>query len=269
MAIDKPSCIRDYCSWLESEHGCEITPRSRTYYELASAKIRSQVEQSAFWTTLVSSLRSIDDKYRLHTGYPLMSDPKQPELLIKSYDSFLEKTYRLNVVNNRNWDSAPKGGWLLPNGWLSRVNDIIRTSITVKYLDGVEFVIAQIVSLFPADNSKIEYTYEAKMEGYYAAHLYFTDTYEIPKENWDTERLSVKLEIQITTQLQEIIKGLLHKYYEDRRVELAGAERKWQWDYTSMEFSTNYLGHILHYVEGMIVDIREKQKGVLNDRRNE
>ena len=35
---------------------------------------------------------------------------------------------------------------------------------------------------------------------------------------------------------------------------------KWQWDYKSDEFSANYLGHILHYVEGMIVEIREKQK---------
>ena len=26
------------------------------------------------------------------------------------------------------------------------------------------------------------------------------------------------------------------------------------------EFAANYLGHVLHYVEGMIMDIREKQE---------
>jgi hypothetical protein len=101
------------------------------------------------------------------------------------------------------------------------------------------------------------------MEGYYAVHLYFTDEYEIPRIDWDTEKCKISFEIQITTQLQEVIKNLLHKYYERRRIEFEPTDQKWQWDFRSLEFSTNYLGHILHYVEGMIVDIREKQKGAV------
>jgi len=31
-------------------------------------------------------------------------------------------------------------------------------------------------------------------------------------------------------------------------------------DYKSPEFSSNYLGHIIHYVKGMIVEIRDKEK---------
>lgn len=68
------------------------------------------------------------------------------------------------------------------------------------------------------------------------------------------------IEIQITTQLQEVIRSLLHKYYEDRRKGVEAEGTKWQWDYKSDEFVANYLGHILHYVEGMIMDIREKQR---------
>jgi hypothetical protein len=30
--------------------------------------------------------------------------------------------------------------------------------------------------------------------------------------------------------------------------------------YRTEEFRANYLGHILHYIEGMIIDIRDKQK---------
>ena len=37
-------------------------------------------------------------------------------------------------------------------------------------------------------------------------------------------------------------------------------DMKWQWDYKSDEFTANYLGHILHYVEGRIVELRDKQK---------
>lgn len=53
---------------------------------------------------------------------------------------------------------------------------------------------------------------------------------------------------------------MLHKYYEDKRKGIREEDIKWQWDYKSDEFATNYLGHILHYVEGMIMEIREKQK---------
>ena len=80
------------------------------------------------------------------------------------------------------------------------------------------------------------------------------------KYGWDTERVDVSIEIQITTQLQEVIRKLLHKYYEDRRKRIIEEDIKWQWNYKSDEFIANYLGHILHYVEGMIMEIREKQK---------
>lgn len=52
---------------------------------------------------------------------------------------------------------------------------------------------------------------------------------------------------------------MLHTYYEEQRRK-GKREDKWQWDYNSEEFSANYLGHILHYVEGMIMEVREKQE---------
>ncbi len=64
----------------------------------------------------------------------------------------------------------------------------------------------------------------------------------------------------MTTQLQEVIRRLLHTYYEDKR-QSKKEQTKWQWNYNSDEFSANYLGHILHYVEGMIMEVREKQRG--------
>jgi len=78
--------------------------------------------------------------------------------------------------------------------------------------------------------------------------------------NWDTIFIKISIELQITTQLQEVIRKLLHNYYEERRIRLKEEDLKWQWDYRSDEFATNYLGHILHYIEGMIMDIREKQE---------
>jgi hypothetical protein len=96
--------------------------------------------------------------------------------------------------------------------------------------------------------------------GYYAVHLYTKDEFEITGPNWKTQRVICQVEIQITTQLQELIRTLLHKHYERRRLLSHKLDDIWQWNYKSDEFSTNYLGHILHYLEGMIMEIREKEK---------
>jgi ppGpp synthetase/RelA/SpoT-type nucleotidyltranferase len=143
--------------------------------------------------------------------------------------------------------------------WFGKINDTVRTCLMVKYLDGVEFLSGKLDYLCSLHNVDCRVDYEAKEEGYYAAHVYARQNFEIPSKKWGTEKADVDVEIQITTQLQEVIRQLLHKYYESRRAKPESKRVTWQWDYRSEEFAANYLGHILHYVEGMIVDIRDKQ----------
>ncbi|MGA8485346.1 MAG: hypothetical protein WB706_13230 [Nitrososphaeraceae archaeon] len=40
-------------------------------------------------------------------------------------------------------------------------------------------------------------------------------------------------------------------------------DTNWKWNYKSDLFSSSYLGHILHYVEGLILEVRDKQVGFL------
>ena len=97
-------------------------------------------------------------------------------------------------------------------------------------------------------------------DGYYAAHLYLTQQFEIPRIDFDTELVDIDIELQVTTQLQDVIRRLLHIHYEERRKQPFAPKEQWQWDHGSDEFATNYLGHILHYVEGMIVEVRDRNK---------
>lgn len=259
MSNKKPNYPDGYKEWLKKEHRVEISDRTRTYYESVTSKIKKDFEKSDFWIQLTKNLREFDGNYRLKTGYPLLAEIK-PELYIKSFDSFLLKTFRKNILENKNWPNEPEGGWILPGNWYSKINDIIRTLFVVKYLDGVEFMIAKIKSICAQQDLPCSIFLEAREEGYYAAHLYTKQEFEIPKVTWDTEKIKVSIEIQITTQLQEVIRKLLHKYYEERRKRVKEEDIKWQWNYKSNEFVANYLGHILHYVEGMIMEIREGQK---------
>ena len=263
MNNEKPKNIDEYKKWLIEEHGTEITHRIETYYESVTNRIKSDFEKSDLWIQISENLREYDDKYLTKTGYHLLILGFKQELHIKPFNSFLLKTFRKNILNNKNWPNEPVGGWILPNNWYSKINDIIRTLFVVKFLDGVEFMIDKINSLCNDRAMECRVFLEASEEGYYAAHLYTKQKFEIPKVTWDTEKVNVSIEIQVTTQLQEVIRKLLHKYYADRRKSIEKEEdMKWQWNYKSDEFVANYLGHILHYVEGMIMEIREKQKEI-------
>ena len=205
-------------------------------------------------------LKESEAAYQLKTnGYSLlMIKPEELDLDIKGFDSFFLKTGRRNAFENKNWPSEPDGGWVTPENWFSKINDIVRTMIVVKYLDGVEILVERLQQLcnIPMTTSV---DWEAREEGYYAAHLYVEREYSIPTLEFDSERVPIKVEIQVTTQLQEAINRLTHKYYEERRRKVKSSNSKWQWDYENDEFIPNYLGHILHYIEGMIIEVRNRE----------
>jgi DNA-binding transcriptional MerR regulator len=260
MSKEKPKDITEYMKWLKEEHKVEILDRTKTHYETVTRKIKTDFEKSTFWNHIVENLKEWEGEYQIQKGYLLLAPNFGPTLDTKPFDSFLIKTFRKNVRENKRWPNDPEDGWIFPNNWYYRINDIIRTLLVVKYIDAVDFILNKLKELCQQHSAECKISLEAREEGYYAAHLYTRHNFEIPKITWDTEIVSFSIEIQITTQLQEVIRRLLHKYYEQRRKKIDKEDVKWQWNYKSDEFVANYLGHILHYVEGMIIGIRDKQK---------
>jgi len=259
---DKPTNLEEYLQWLKNRHNVDITNRTRIHYDAVAEKVKQQFKRSRFWKQLGANLQEYNDEYYLSNGYQLLPEKKLPKIEIKPFETFLHKTMRINVLDNNRWDKAPPDGWILPDTWYPRINDIVRTCFVVRYLDGVEFMRNKMQTLCKEDNERdFDCKFKAKEEGYYAAHVYTREKCEIPKFIVvGTEEVSVSIEIQITTQLKEVIRELLHKHYEARREKVSTTpEELWQWNYMSGEFATNYLGHILHYVDGMIVGIREKE----------
>jgi hypothetical protein len=257
----KPTNEVQYIEWLRETQGVEITDRVRNHYESAVVRMKEEFETSVFWREMVRNLRKYHDEYETLKGYPLLQNFDPPIIEKKPWKSFLDKTLRQNVIWNDRWPKAPIGGWLLPKNWFSKIDDILRTTIVVKYLDGVHFLVNKTRKLCEYSRRSFNCDFEAKEEGYYAVHMYVIERLEIPRIDWDTEIVPVKIEIQITTQIQEVIRKLLHKYYEERRSQIPTiTEYGWQWNYESDEFVANYLGHILHYVEGMIMEIRDERR---------
>jgi hypothetical protein len=258
---ERPVDSNLYRRWLHDAHKVSVGPRLQTRYDAVVAKAKVDFESSAFWAQLVERLKDFEGAYRLQAGgFPLLQNPQPPVIQTKSFESFLLKTRRRNVIENANWPDPPEGGWLLPDEWYSNLNDLIRTSFVVKYLDGVGFLSKHVAQICVDQGIEHVLSFEARMEGHYAAHLCITQPCQIPGKNWDTEAMPITFEIQITTQVQDLIRKLLHQYYESRRVLPEPERLDWQWEYESDEFIANYLGHILHYVEGMIMEVRNRQE---------
>lgn len=256
----KPKDIIEYKKWMKDEQGFEINSKLENHFISIANKIRTDFERSTIWKSILDSMDEFNNEYLAKTGYQLFVSGFEPKLVTKSFDSFLEKSFRKNIVLNKRFPKEPYNGWVTPNNWIENTNDILRTFFVVKYLDGVEFLAEKIMTLFKQSGHNCSNSYEARDEGYYAVHLYSFYEFDIPGINWDTVKQSISIELQITTQLQEVIGKLTHQFYEGRRIKLDKEDKKWQWKYESEEFTANYLGHILHYVEGMIMDVRNKQK---------
>ena len=252
-----------YVKWLD-EKKVEISEKTKNQYLSVRDSIKKQFEKSPLWVELSKKLGDFHYEYKAHkNGYNLLMSLELPELDEKKYDSFFLKTFRKNILQNNNPFEEPDDGWIFPDNWYTKINDIVRTCFVVKYLDGVDFLANKIEKI--CDEKNIDYvtSFEAKEEGYYAAHISVLQNFAVPGPSWDSTNINVWIEIQITTQLQEVIRKLLHSYYEDKRKTIVKEDVKWQWNYKSNEFATNYLGHILHYVEGMIVEIRDKDEVIL------
>lgn len=259
--MERPTDLVQYEKWLEEELGHRITGRVRRRYETVSLLVHSEFEKTDFWKCLKTELAECEAAYQLKTkGYRLlMIEPERLDLDTKGFDSFFLKTGRWNAFENKNWPSEPEGGWVTPENWFSKINDIVRTTLVVKYLDGIEILVERLQQLCNMGALTPSVDWEAREEGYYAAHLYVEREYSIPTLEFDSEKVPIKVEMQIRTQLQEAINRLAHKYYEERRRKVKSPDSKWQWNYESDEFIPNYLGHILHYIEGMIMEVRNRE----------
>jgi hypothetical protein len=255
----QPKSLDEYLQWLRRDRSVTETALTATYYDAVTLRMKSAFEASEVWKAIVGELREWHDEYGLG-GYPLLTG-FSPELVIKPHQSFLLKTMRKNCGRNANWPDPPDDGWLLPDNWYSRIHDLVRTYVVVKYLDGVEFMLEKMGSFLTSRSIAHEGSLEARTEGYYAGHIEIMQEFEIPRETWDSTRIITGIELQITTQLQEVMRTHLHEYYDVRRLAAAPDPVAWQWNYRTPEFATGYLGHILHYVEGMIVELRDRKKG--------
>lgn len=256
----RPEFGQQYELWLNQNCGILSLAPYQNNYKIVTEQLRDSFTKSSFWTKLLADLKEVDDQYTIDFKFPLIST-FSPDVLIKPWNSLIEKSFRRNVAQNTNFPEPPDAGWVIPPEWFSLTKDIVRTSIIVKYIDGVPLVLKKLIERAQAEKLDYEHELQTREDGYYGAHFNLHLPCSIPTMAWETERREIIFEIQITTQIKDVIKRLLHSYYEDHRVRgkkslLADIA----WNYKDDEFVATYLGHILHYVEGMIIEARDRRR---------
>jgi len=257
---ERPDDVAAFLSWGRNTEICEIDSVARNHYSTVVLTVKSQIQQSKLWTELLESIERTSQEYYLATSYKLFpsDEAKKPELVTKSVDSVVEKCFRKDILLNQLWPEPPQDGWVNPHNWFTSISDNVRTQFVVKYLDGVETLVECLRDFFQSRGIELSVKYHARDYGYYSVHLVFFIEQEVPGKAFTTETLQFPIEVQIRTELQDVISRLTHSYYETRRMKPETELNDWQWRYDSDEFVPNYLGHILHYVEGMIMEVRKR-----------
>ena len=274
---DKPSYAK-YTEWYEEWFHDDLSggAAEQWYDQVTEIGIR-RFEKSDFWRSLQKHFRLWETSFMAeHESYPLFGATQQPtEINKKSFESVLNKSYRWNVLNNDDWPDPPRKApstapttdksdpydsrlWFGPHNWLSDFPDIFRVRLTTTYFDGVGFLAERVRELAERTTSRPPcLRLLASRDGYHAAHVWTCQPLDmLDYENRDFVPVPVRLEIQVTTAIQDTISQMLHGVYEDWR--LNGAPDNWEWDHESSGFAVNYLGSTLHYLEGMIVVARDR-----------
>ena len=254
----KPHDEEEFVKWMEAKFDVQ-NDQVKINYESNTARMLKDFQDSPLWKEVDMQLREWNLEYYKEKGVYLFAKTAMPKVVCKPYTSLLNKAYRKDCLKNDLFPDEPREGWICPNTWFDKIHDIIRTTFTVKYLDGVKFFDHKLRQLSDIKGYNYICNYEAHDDGYYAAHAAIVIDMDIIGMNWQTSTKKIEVEVQITTELQEMVKNLLHKYYEDNRRKTIPDDYKWQWDYHNEQFVPNYLGHIAHYLEGMIVEIRDNQ----------
>ena len=274
--LERPD-YETYMDWYSRRFQDDLNDgRAEQWHEQVTVKGVNDLRGSLFWTELQDQLPVWNAIFKAdHDNYDLLAPDQPKDIGSKSFLSSVNKAFRWNVLNNDAWDfppekrpsSAPSGGdldpedvayWYGPHNWIQDFPDVFRIRLVTMYFDGVRFLAEKVRELAEGTTDRLpELRYIASLDGYHAAHIWVYHTLTVlDYESRDFVSVEVRLEIQVTTTIQAAIVQMLHRVYEDWRVN--GVPDAWEWDYENPAFSVNYLGSTLHYLEGMIVMARQQ-----------
>lgn len=225
-------------------------------YEILTRSLRNSLNApDGIIATISDILKNATNEYN-PPELLFVSNLDDLSVLVKPYDSVINKIYRKNVLWNKNWPEPPKSGWINSNNYLSAINDIFRLRLVCKYSDAPKYLCEALDKNL---EGKSYYYPNATEQGYYSWHFYHKVKEEIPDAKGSRE-VSYRLEIQFATQLADALNQLTHRMYEKLREEDSSeADDEWQWKPSDPRFRATFAGHSIHLLEGILLEMKQNQ----------
>ncbi|HEX8231217.1 MAG TPA: hypothetical protein VF826_18200 [Chloroflexia bacterium] len=242
----------------------DSTDTARFYNVNSSAAIQT-VNGHAFSRDFSKFLERCEAEYMAQHGTALlMRHDADPGFVVKTYKSVVNKSYRLNRVNNSRYPDAPLGGvWVTPENWYELMDDLIRTRIVCTFIDGPKLIAARLQTYADERGLISHQETHQRDRGYYAYHVYVKIPVDLLLPSTSgvvTKAGQLSVEIQLTTQLQDVLYDLTHPIYETLRVNPEANSDEWKWDFSSDRFKLGYMAHTLHMLEALILEHRNKAR---------
>jgi hypothetical protein len=224
-----PKTLDEYRAWARATIGVDYDQAAvRTRYETNIQSALNTIQKSKFWQTLPATLETANKEHEARTSVDmLMSD--EVTLSTKPYASMIDKSFRENVLRNKSFPNERSGGWVTPDTWYGAFNDLIRSTIVCKFIDGPEILCTALTALARENGLSCSHSPRANERGYYAFHHYTSFSVDVADISWNPQTVDLRLELQLTTQLQEVLRALTHPLYERTRLSSEPKDDKWKW----------------------------------------
>lgn len=225
----------------------------RERYENMADELVRRVNGEPFGTVLFGSLKNEYHRRLRGRFAPFPIDPSTRPFVKKPWKSIVEKSFRKNVLLAEGWaggEGPPLDKLITPFNWFDQIHDIARTTVVVRYLANTSEVLEILENVGDATGWQVEPDFEARLTGYHAVHVAVHRPAPVTSP---VGQLPIWAEIQVCTESQQALREVSHVLYERDRLQTESApDNRWHWDHEDDHFVPNYLGHVLHYVDGMI-----------------
>ena len=259
-APPRPNTIADYIEWASANLKVDFSaPATRNRYETNVQNAQNTVQNSGFIRGFPAFITKQEGEYHSRTGAQLVLY-EELTVVKKPFDSAVQKSFRHNVLHNRDFPGRPRKDWVTPDNWYSKFDDLVRSTLVCKFIDAPRILAEALTGHAVSAGCTGRHIHRSTDEGYYAFHHYTAFQVEVVDDEWNSHTTNMEFEIQLTTQFQEVLRELTHPLYEAARLAAGPRDDQWKWDYDTPRFQTSYLGHTLHMIEAMIVQVRNTGK---------
>lgn len=111
--MTRPASIDQYLDWAKANIGSDFSDqKAKSIYDVNLQSFFNTFAQHLFFAGLPRRLEEWRDEYQNEKNSRLFMEQTPPELLLKPYDSAVEKSFRVNILWNDNYPEPPKHGWV-------------------------------------------------------------------------------------------------------------------------------------------------------------